>query len=130
MFGDLTQNNYTMYAIQNYSNNHCLDMNDFYKDMNHFKKIEKLLKKFMNNDVFNMNLCINHFLILFNLFHHDSVVNISFLTFDETLRGCLSSIFSYLNYLPEISTREINGEYIHFASILTDKTMDKLLEKI
>ena len=55
--------------IKNYENPHAITKEDFDKDLNHFKYIKRLLKKYKSSGELKGNhLLINHFIILYNIF--------------------------------------------------------------
>ena len=67
-FTELNEKNFLIFAIKHYENPHAVTREDFEKDLNHFKYIKRLLKRYRNNGDLRSHLLINHFIILYNLF--------------------------------------------------------------
>ena len=55
-------------TIKNYENPRIVTKEDFEKDLNHFKYIKRLLKRYKNNGELRSHLLINHFIVLYNIF--------------------------------------------------------------
>ena len=69
IFSELNEDNFLLFAIKNYENPHAITREDFDKDLNHFKYIKRLLKKYKSSGELKAHLLINHFIILYNIFH-------------------------------------------------------------
>jgi len=67
-FNELNDDNFLLFAIKNYENPQGLTKEDFDKDLNHFKYIKRLLKRYKNKGELKVNLLLNHFIILYNIF--------------------------------------------------------------
>ena len=48
IFNELTEDNFLLFAIKNYENPQAVTKDDFDKDLNHFKYIKRLLKRYKN----------------------------------------------------------------------------------
>ena len=68
IFSELNEDNFLLFAIKNYENPHAITREDFDKDLNHFKYIKRLLKKYKSSGELKAHLLINHFIILYNIF--------------------------------------------------------------
>jgi hypothetical protein len=67
-FNELNEDNFILFAIKNYNNPQAVTKEDFDKDLNHFKYIKRLLKRYVKNGELKVHLILNHFIILYNLF--------------------------------------------------------------
>ena len=67
-FNELNEDNFLLFAIQNYENPQAVTKDDFDKDLNHFKYIKRLLKRYKNSGQLKTHLLLNHFIILYNIF--------------------------------------------------------------
>ena len=67
-FTELNEDNFLLFAIKNYENPQAVTKEDFDKDLNHFKYIKRLLKRYKNTGQLKTQLLINHFIVLYNLF--------------------------------------------------------------
>ena len=47
-FDELNDDNFILFAIKNYENPQAVTKDDFDKDLNHFKYIKRLLKRYKN----------------------------------------------------------------------------------
>ena len=48
LFNELNEGNFKLFAIKNYENPQAVTEADFEKDLNHFKYIKRLLKRYKN----------------------------------------------------------------------------------
>ena len=67
-FTELNEENFLLFAIKNYENPQAVTKEDFDRDLNHFKYIKRLLKRYKNSGELKVPLLINHFIILYNIF--------------------------------------------------------------
>ena len=74
IFTELTEDNFLLFAIKNYENPQAVTKEDFDKDLNHFKYIKRLLKRYKNTGQLNTHLLLNHFIILYNIFG-EAIIN-------------------------------------------------------
>ena len=68
LFTELNDDNFKLFAIKNYENPQAVTEADFDKDLNHFKYIKRLLKRYKNTGQLKTHLLLNHFIILYNIF--------------------------------------------------------------
>ena len=68
IFNELNEDNFLLFAIKHYENPQSVTKEDFEKDLNHFKYIKRLLKRYKTTGVLKSHLLLNHFIILYNLF--------------------------------------------------------------
>ena len=68
LFDHLNEDNFLLFAIKNYENPQAVTKEDFDKDLNHFKYIKRLLKRYKNTGVLKTHLLLNHFIVLYNIF--------------------------------------------------------------
>ena len=66
-FTELNEENFLLFAIKNYENPQAVTKEDFDRDLNHFKYIKRLLKRYKNTGELKVPLLINHFIILYNI---------------------------------------------------------------
>ena len=68
LFSELNEENFLLFAIKNYENPAAVTREDFDKDLNHFRYIKRLLKRYKSSGELKVHLLINHFIILYNIF--------------------------------------------------------------
>jgi hypothetical protein len=100
LFSELNRDNFLLFAIKNYNNPQALTKQDFDRDLSHFKYIKRLLKRYKNTGELKVNLLINHFIVLYNIFG-DATTPMLFHKLDEDLWGVTKTFVIFLNRLPE-----------------------------
>ena len=63
IFNELNEDNFLLFAIKNYQNPQAVTKDDFHKDLNHFKYIKRLLKRYKKTGDLKTHLLINHFIV-------------------------------------------------------------------
>ena len=99
-FNELNEDNFLLFAIKNYENPQAVTKEDFEKDLNHFKYIKRLLKRYKNSGELKVHLILNHLIILFNVFN-DATVPLLFYNLEEELWPSIKSFLLFLNRIPE-----------------------------
>jgi hypothetical protein len=100
IFNELNDDNFILFAIKNYENPQAVTKEDFDKDLNHFKYIKRLLKRYKNTGVLKSHLLLNHFIILFNIFG-EATTPMLFFKIDEELWPVMKTFVIFLNRFPE-----------------------------
>ena len=107
-FTELNEENFLLFAIKNYENPQAVTKEDFEKDLNHFKYIKRLLKRYKNNGELRSHLLINHFIVLYNIFgeqlHLVFFINLRIIS-GLSLRHSLSFLIDFLNILTHTSMK-------------------------
>ena len=97
---ELNADNFLLFAIKNYENPEAVTVEDFEKDLNHFRYIKRLLKKYKSGGELKVHLLINHFIILYNIFG-DATTPMLFFKIDKELWSCVKSFVLFMDRLPE-----------------------------
>ena len=100
LFNDLTEDNFLLFAIKNYENPQAVTKEDFDKDLNHFKYIKRLLKRYKNTGQLKTHLLLNHFIILYNIFG-EAATPMLFHKIEEELWPTMKTFIMFLGKLPE-----------------------------
>ena len=100
IFHELNQDNFLLFAIQNYNNPQAVTKDDFDRDVNHFKYIKRLLKRYKTTGELKTHLILNHFIILYNIFG-DATTPMLFYKLEKELWSSVKSFVVFLNRLPE-----------------------------
>ena len=99
-FTELNEDNFLLFAIKYYENPHAVTREDFEKDLNHFKYIKRLFKKYKNTGQLKTHLIINHFIILYNVFG-EATTPMLFYKIERDLWSVMKSFIIFLGKLPE-----------------------------
>jgi hypothetical protein len=100
LFNELNEDNFLLFAIKNYENPQAVTKEDFDKDLNHFKYIKRLLKRYKKSGELKTHLILNHFIILYNIFG-EATTPMLFFKIENDLWTSLKSFIIFLNRLPE-----------------------------
>jgi hypothetical protein len=100
IFNELNEDNFLLFAIKNYENPQAVTKDDFEKDLNHFKYIKRLLKRYKREGELKTHLLLNHFIILYNIFG-EAATPMLFFKIEKELWPALKSFIIFLNRLPE-----------------------------
>ena len=100
IFNELTEDNFLLFAIKNYENPQAVTKEDFDKDLNHFKYIKRLLKRYKNTGQLKTHLLLNHFIILYNIFG-EATTPMLFHKIEEDLWPSMKTFVMFLGKLPD-----------------------------
>ena len=96
IFNELNEDNFLLFAIKNYENPQAVTKEDFEKDLNHFKYIKRLLKRYRNNGELKTHLILNHFIVLYNIFG-DAATPMLFFKIERELWSVMKTFIIFLN---------------------------------
>ena len=122
IFNELNEDNFLLFAIKNYENPQAVTKDDFDKDLNHFKYIKRLLKRYKKTGEIRTHLLINHFIILYNIFG-EATTPMLFFKIEKEMWSQVKTFVLFLNRLPQYPK-----SYIH--DIPVDLFCLKELQKI
>ena len=125
IFNELNDDNFILFAIKNYENPQAVTKEDFDKDLNHFKYIKRLLKRYKNTGVLKTHLLLNHFIVLYNIFG-GATTPMLFFKIDKDLWGVMKTFILFLNRIPEYPKT-----YIHDIEVDLDclKELNKIYDE-
>ena len=107
IFNELNDDNFVLFAIKNYENPQAVTKEDFDKDLNHFKYIKRLLKRYKNTGQLKTHLLLNHFIILYNIFG-EATTPMLFHKIEEDLWPSMKTFIMFLGKLPEYTKSKIH----------------------
>ena len=100
IFTELTSENFLLFAIKHYENPQAVTKEDFEKDLNHFKYIKRLLKRYRNTGELKAHLLLNHFIILYNIFGEGTTAML-FYKIEKEMWTIMKTFVVFLDKLPE-----------------------------
>ena len=107
IFNELTEDNFLLFAIKNYENPQAVTKEDFDRDLNHFKYIKRLLKRYKRDGELKTHLLLNHFIILYNIFG-EAATPMLFYKLEEDLWSTMKTFVMFLGKLPEYPRSKIH----------------------
>lgn len=107
LFENLNDDNFLLYAAHNYTNNQCVDAEEFYDDLNRFKYIKRLISRYEQTGDIQERLLINHIVIIFNLFGIEAAKRMMWYKIKEDHWDIIKPVLLYLNYITESEKIEI-----------------------
>lgn len=122
IFNELNEDNFLLFAIKNYQNPQAVTKDDFHKDLNHFKYIKRLLKRYKKTGDLKTHLLINHFIVLYNIFG-EATTPMLFFKLDDEMWSQVKTFILFLNRLPQYPKTNIHD-------IQVDITCLEQLQKI
>ena len=106
-FDELNEDNFLLYAIKYYENPQAVTKEDFDRDLNHFKYIKRLLKRYKNTGQLKTHLLLNHFIILYNIFG-EATTPMLFFKIESDLWSSMKSFIIFLGRFPEYPKSHIH----------------------
>ena len=110
-FDDLNEKNFLLYAMKEYNNPQCVQVEEFYDDLKKVKYIKRLFNQYLNEGVLKERLLLNHIIVFYNVFPVRSATRMLFLKIEEKFWPILKTFLVYLSYMSEIID-PINGRAI------------------
>ena len=121
LFHELNSENFLLFAIKNYENPQAVTREDFDKDLNHFKYIKRLLKRYKSTGELKTHLLLNHFIVLYNIFGEATTPMLFFKIDEKDLWSSLKTFVVFLDKLPDYP-----HTYIHDLTI-DENCMENLI---
>ena len=99
-FKILTPETIDIFAKRHYDNKGA-GQEEFDDDMNRFKYLKRLFRKYDTSKEFKSRLIINHIIILANVFGIEAATTLLFFKVDKQHWSMLKTVLIFLNYMPE-----------------------------
>lgn len=130
MLEQLDETNFLLYAAKHYINDQCYDTVEFYEDLNRFKYLKRLFKRYEETGELKERLILNHLVVLYNVFENEAATRMIFLKL-----GCfgpaLKPFLILLGRMPEkIENIGFTCETIYTTDIEMDMAIVEALRKI
>ena len=129
IFDDLNDDNFLMYAMREYSNVQCTDIEEFYDDLKKIKYIKRLFNVYKNNGQLKERLILNHLIIFYNVFTVQAGTRILFYKIEKDFWPILKTFLIYLDRMPD-KIDSIRGEVILASNIKLDDGIISRLRSI
>lgn len=96
----LTEQNYDIFAKQNYINHNCLSEEEFQTDLSTISHIKKWINRYNKTGEINERTVLNHFIVLFNVFTKDGALALLFYHSGESHLSVIKTFLEFLGYCP------------------------------
>ena len=116
-FDELTKDNWIFFAIRNYNNPSSVTKEDFEEDLNRFKYIKRLFRRYETTGELKTHLILNHIILMYNVFD-DAATPLLFFKIEATYWPILKAFLLFLNRLPETLQKEIDEECLKQLNLL------------
>jgi len=117
MYDELNKETWLLFAIRNYINSSSHTYEEFEEDLNRFKYIKRLFKRYETTDELKPQLILNHMTMLFNVFG-DAAVPLLFYKTDVVHHGILKAFLLYLGELPAELNNNIDNKCLNLLDPL------------
>lgn len=121
----LNDDNFLVYAMNNYDNPQCHSVLEFEEDIKRFFYIKKLFSRYRADGIVRERLVLNHIIVLYNLFG-DATTNMLFHKINKEDWSTLITFLVYLQRMPEF----VENHNIKISDIPLDETVVKVLRNI
>lgn len=101
LFDKLTNSNFSAYASRYYDNRQCTSMEEFQDDMQRFKYLKRLFKRYSTSGDLQERLILNHIIVIYNVFGIEAATKMIFFKVEDQHWPALKTFLVYLNYLKE-----------------------------
>ena len=116
IFDDLTDANFLMFAMKEYTNQQCTNIDEFYDDLKKIKYIKRLINRFLESGKLKEILILNHLVVFYNVFDNKAATRLLFFKIEEKYWSVLKTFLIYLSMMPE-TVKGIRGEDIISSDI-------------
>jgi len=129
LFDDLNEKNFLLYAMKEYNNPQCTEVEEFNDDLKKIKYIKRLLNQYVSEGVLKERLLLNHIIVFYNVFPPAAATRILFFKIEEKFWSILKPFLFYLKLMPEDKIESIMGREIKTNEILMDQGVIDSLRK-
>ena len=129
IFDDLNDDNFLMYAMKEYNDIQCTDIEEFYDDLKKIKYIKRLFNIYKNTGQLKERLILNHLIVFYNVFSSQAGTRILFYKIEEHFWPMLKTFLIFLDRMPE-TIDSIRGEMIRTSDIQLDEGIVTRLRSI
>ena len=129
IFDDLNEKNFLLYAMKEYNNPQCTEVEEFNDDLKKIKYIKRLLNQYVSEGVLKERLLLNHIIVFYNVFPPAAATRILFFKIEEKFWPILKPFLFYLKLMPEDRIESIMGREIKTNEILMDQGIIDSLRK-
>ena len=97
IFDDLNDDNFLMFAMKEYNDIQCTDIEEFYDDLKKIKYIKRLFNIYKNNGQLKERLILNHLIVFYNVFPIQAGTRILFYKIEKAFWPILKTFLIFLD---------------------------------
>jgi len=101
LFDELNEGNFVLFASRHYDNPQCMSVEEFHHDLQRFKYLKRLLRRYTQNDDLQERLILNHIVVLYNVFGIAPTNKMMFYRMEQEYWSAVKTFLIFLNYLRE-----------------------------
>lgn len=120
IFDEVNDDNFMIFAAKHYYNPTCIDVEEFYEDLNRFKYVKRLLNRYIETGNLSERLILNHLIVIFNAFDIKPALKMLEHKLDEKHWPIVKPFLVFLRHIA-------NDQYVE---IVMDKKVIEALRKI
>jgi hypothetical protein len=122
IFDEVNEDNFVIFAARHYYNPKCVDIEEFYEDLNRVKYAKRLVNRYLSKEdkKLSVRLILNHIIIIFNVFGVEAALKIMQLKFRDENWSIIKPFLIYLKYI----------DYDDYSDISMDQFVVNELRKI
>ena len=100
LFDKITAKNFNAFALKNYDDPQCEDIEDFHEDLRRFRYLKRLLHRYHESGEMRERLMLNHLITIFNVFRFDASMRmLDFKIKNDKYWSSIKTMLLYLNYV-------------------------------
>mgnify|MGYP006864745320 CR=1 FL=1 len=116
---DINDDNLLMFAMKEYNDIQCTDIEEFYDDLKKIKYIKRLFNIYLNDGQLKERLILNHLIVFYNVFPIQAGTRILFYKIEEHFWSMLKTFLIFLDRMPD-KIESIRGKTILSTDIKLD----------
>lgn len=101
LFDNITDDNFELFAAHFYENAQCTDTSEFYDDLNRFRYLKRLLRRYYLQDDLQERLILNHIIVISNVFGIEPAKKMLLHRIEKEHWPTLKTFLVFLSYLKE-----------------------------
>ena len=129
IFDDITDDNFLMFAMKEYNDIQCTDIEEFYDDLKKIKYIKRLFNIYKNTGQLKERLILNHLIVFYNVFPVQAGTRILFYKIERDFWPMLKTFLIFLDRMPD-TIDSIRGKRIRTSDIQLDEGIVTRLRSI
>ena len=114
---ELDHENWLFFAIQNYSNPSSVTYSDFEEDLERFKYLKRLLRRYETTGELKAHLILNHVIVLYNVFG-EAATPLLFYKTEATYWSQMKAFMLFLNRLPLTLNEDVDEECLKELNLI------------